>query len=366
MTTKKTMAKKNSAAKKLIPAAGMLAVSAMMLGTSTFAWFTMNKEVEVTNMQVKARAEAGLLINEVADKSDPNWDDQATALSLPGTALTPTSTTNGTNWFHANSKIASDEAGATANTASANLSGVYEQLSLIEANVAVVDADDATRRAEYSIYYTNNNGTDGYQADTTDTAYYVKYKYYLRVSNESGLTGLAKTSGAQNVAIKSVEATVPVDGDSATSADLDKALRVGVKIGGKMYVYAPVYGSGSTSARYFAVTSITNTDSNSNSIIEPGEQSIVNAPIDAFATDTVAYTALTSLPGMTADGTEVDIYIWFEGEDDYCQSDKITATLDDISINVTFGLETMDATKAAAAAAVGTGTDASITTKNEY
>jgi hypothetical protein len=44
--------KKGSTAKKLMPAAMMLAVSASMLGTSTYAWFTMNKTVEVKGLKL--------------------------------------------------------------------------------------------------------------------------------------------------------------------------------------------------------------------------------------------------------------------------------------------------------------------------
>lgn len=40
--------------KKLLPALGMLALSACMLITSTFAWFSMNTQVSATNMQVTA------------------------------------------------------------------------------------------------------------------------------------------------------------------------------------------------------------------------------------------------------------------------------------------------------------------------
>jgi hypothetical protein len=60
----KTNAKrKNSAMKKLVPAAGMLALSASMLATSTYAWFTMNKYVTVTGMEVKTTVSSNLLIS---------------------------------------------------------------------------------------------------------------------------------------------------------------------------------------------------------------------------------------------------------------------------------------------------------------
>ena len=51
---------------------------------------------------------------------------------------------------------------------------------------------------------------------------------------------------------------------------------------------------------------------------------------------------LASLPGTTGEGTEVDIYLWYEGEDDNCQSDKITTSLDNIMVDVTFSLETIE------------------------
>jgi len=318
--------KKNKNTRKLLGAVGMLSVSAAMLVSSTFAWFTMNKDVKATSMQVKARAEGGLLINEVSTVGDANWDDAATANSLPGTSLVPTSTTNAAKWFHANSKSASDEAGATSNTASDNLSGKYEELTGL---LTETTAATAGTRAENGIYYKNSNGTEGYQADTTDNAYYVMYKYYLKVSSDSDLT-LGTDAKSQNVAIKSVDVTLP---DTVKSPDLNKALRVGIKIGGKMYIYAPVYGTNDTVARYYATTGITDNE---------GAQTIENAAVDALKGNVKTNTTLDKLPGMTKAGTEVDVYIWFEGEDDFCQSDKITDSLDNIVVDITFSLETLE------------------------
>lgn len=61
--TKNSSTKKNSAAKKLVPAAGMLAVSAAMLASSTYAWFTMSREVEVKNIQMTASVPEDLQIS---------------------------------------------------------------------------------------------------------------------------------------------------------------------------------------------------------------------------------------------------------------------------------------------------------------
>lgn len=62
MKTRSNENNKNSAAKKIIPAVGMLALSATMLSTSTYAWFTMNKEVQMTGLSMTAAVGEGMEI----------------------------------------------------------------------------------------------------------------------------------------------------------------------------------------------------------------------------------------------------------------------------------------------------------------
>jgi hypothetical protein len=58
------MTKKNtSSKKKLLPAAGMLALSAAMLSSATFAWFTMSREVEVKGIKMTATVPEDLQIS---------------------------------------------------------------------------------------------------------------------------------------------------------------------------------------------------------------------------------------------------------------------------------------------------------------
>ena len=55
--------------KKLIPAICLLLISAMMLGTSTFAWFSMNTTVTATGMSISASAPTSLLISTISATS---------------------------------------------------------------------------------------------------------------------------------------------------------------------------------------------------------------------------------------------------------------------------------------------------------
>ena len=60
MKTRSNENNKNSATKKIIPAVGMLALSATMLSTSTYAWFSMKKEVEMTGLSMTATVGEGM------------------------------------------------------------------------------------------------------------------------------------------------------------------------------------------------------------------------------------------------------------------------------------------------------------------
>lgn len=59
----KKVNRKSSARRKLIPAVGMLTVSAMMLSSATYAWFTMSREVEVTGLNMTATVPEDLQIS---------------------------------------------------------------------------------------------------------------------------------------------------------------------------------------------------------------------------------------------------------------------------------------------------------------
>ena len=300
--------------RKLISSIGMLLVSATMLATSTYAWFTMNKEVEVRNLTVQAKAEGGLLI---AETTDGVWDEAANTVAEEDgakVALFPTSTNNTSSWYHATSKSAANAANASQNGASELKSEGYTELEL---DSEVIQTAVAGSNGQKEVFY-KDSGETGY--DEADAKYYIKYTYYLKTSTE-GTTSLGLTSGSQNVNIS----VVNVEGNE-NSTDLNKSMRVGVAIGGKFYIFAPISGATGT---YFvnATTETTAIDSSA---------STHDAPM------TIA-TGLTSLPGINGTPEEVNIYMWYEGEDENCKSENVTATLDELTVKVEFKLVTLNA-----------------------
>ena len=84
--------------KKLIPAICMLLVAASLLGTSTYAWFSMNTSVSATGMKVTATTPSSLYIDTDSGMANKGFTKAATDVDTK--SLLPTST-NMTNWWSA-------------------------------------------------------------------------------------------------------------------------------------------------------------------------------------------------------------------------------------------------------------------------
>lgn len=345
----KTNAKrKNSAIKKLVPAAGMLALSASMLATSTYAWFTMNKTVSVTGMAMKAHAEDGLLINEVKLSSSNTWDESATANTTPSTVvLRPASTADMVTFWHANSKVSADEAGIDdlTKTVSDGSGNYYTNVTAgqtgIEDEVLVYPESDETEghsiatgnvKAETHIYYKDASfgGNDSTYQD--GEGFYAKYTYYIKSSGDMDLT--VSNLQAQVKATKKA-------GDAGTSTDLEKSLRVGIAVPvsnaanaaiGGYKIFAPVAGADDS-------YSVTGTAA--------GGSTVSVNPIDSTTTGSFTeYTKLNNvvegtttnivIPDVNDNGLPVYVYVWFEGEDQNCMSDNLTEILCTYDIDINF------------------------------
>lgn len=296
--------------KKLIPAFAMLLMSAVLLSTASFAWFSMNTVVTATNMQVKAVADQGILINEVPTASDANWDSAATTSQSEGIILHATSTANTASWYVAHSKVSNDAAAATAGHASSNLTDGYKVLGTDIATGQSTVAAVSGSNAQHIITFVDADADNAYD---NGEGYYVMYTYYIK-SSAGAITTLFDANG-QTFNIKTVTAT----STSATSADLDKSLRVAIVINGKAYIYAPV--SGATGTYYV------NASSTATTVLD----STVSTP-----------TALATIPASTDAGTPVQVYLYFEGEDTNLKTSNITTALDTMIVEIQFELKTND------------------------
>lgn len=188
--------------KKLIPAFCMLLVSAVMLGTSTFAWFSMNTQVKATGLNVNAKSNAAYLLINNEDKS-----------GLLATSLTAT---------------------AAAKKVSAN-SDVYPVTYIASVSdtskigeVTIKDKADNWTEWQTKHWFTATNGNSGSAKDdvqtitpidiATATDYRLEYNVWLTLSKDSENISKKVKVTADSSSDDSVKAFVKIEGDSADLA----------------------------------------------------------------------------------------------------------------------------------------------------
>ena len=298
--------------KKLIPALCMLLVAAALLGTSTFAWFSMNTEVEATGMSVKATASKNLLISDSADGTYGSTLN----LNVTQTSLVPVSTsgtgapafyklgalgygmtaenyasgvnatfaaaTEGTDYVHKVMYIKSIGAASSNLTATVNWNAESEKKDLDPA-LRVMIVVNGTRS-----YYAP---VDGYSA----------WRGIVSVSDEAVMTACEANVGA-DAAIKAIPGVTYYD--TADSSDpMDTQPEVGETVEGKYFMLpagTPTFNT------------IDETVTNNGTVI------------------------LTTVAKDTA--VKIDVYVWYEGQDTNCTSAK-AADLGASNLAITFNVD---------------------------
>ncbi|MCQ2399290.1 MAG: hypothetical protein MJ072_02155, partial [Clostridia bacterium] len=106
--------------KKLIVAICSFAIAATMLGTSTFAWFSMNTKVSASGMQVKANVGGSLMIaacetTTTAVVAESSFENGFVTTSA-ATTLDPVSTVNGKDFYYTSTKNVTGSGAASSAT----------------------------------------------------------------------------------------------------------------------------------------------------------------------------------------------------------------------------------------------------------
>ena len=266
----------------------MVLVMVAMLGTATYAWFSLSNSPTVTGLQMTATTSGGLKICETSNGTFVNAIDISASTSQSGVkTLSP---------------------------------------------VSVVDGEVAKF---YKPVYSGNTVTGLESSELSNLDGYVaKYTYYLK-SEEAGIVNVgiitadpSKLSGnmgvdsnnQSNLVGSFVRGTTGSTGTATQEAIY--AVRIGFVVDGKMYIYEPNNESE------------VNTGSKAvNTVYEP--TSTVISGTDGGITrgyySTSGDTTSKALFEVTTAGTEVTMYIWIEGTDDDCvdqiQTDQIEAQI---------------------------------------
>lgn len=325
--------------KKLIPAAGMLMVSAMMLGTSTFAWFTMNKEVTVTGMEVRTKVGSNLLITEdnyVLTHDGDNRDNlyKTDIKMLRQCLLEPASTVDGKVFYYT----------VEANAAGQKLSGA--SWNTYEENASTAVANETAGKTNYSpafnvAYGQTGNGSGTFTASNIalsktsgsvrdGAAYgYVDYVFYIKATTEK--------AGQHVVMTKcNLQKAGNVITTSGSIPDVDRAWRVAVlKQDASMNT---------------DVTADVNTDGTLVTVLKPANA--VNHVADNAVDGADSRTSITNhdakadLGEIANSGAtayyRVTVRLWLEGEDTTCTSETYAKLTNDYSLDLEFKLEDSD------------------------
>lgn len=265
------------ATRKLIPALALLLVSAVLLSTASYAWFTTNTTVSATTT-VSVTAPENLQIS-TDDGSTKTWKTAVEMFEAEdGNILRPVSSVDGINFF-------------TLNNAKID---------------TYIDGTDYTMDATGKVQKAGETEVLGTAAELEDLEGYVySDSVYLLSGNAVGETDSSHVLGA----IVTITTT-----DDAPYNNIKNAVRVMIQIGDETYIFGE--------ADYL-------------------EEEAIFEDADGFDTAAVSGTeeyttggAAKVLTGATlAAGTAktVNVYVWYEGNDSSCVSQNVIA---DNSMNI--------------------------------
>lgn len=337
--------KKTNAKKKLIPAAAMLAISAAMLSTATYAWFTMSRNVEVKGINMTATVPAGLQISLGNNMGSSTTGDKLTAINSTaadgvGLVKAPINSDTSTDWansvqfnrWYVCSKLnpaSSDTGNDIFYTDKVTVVG-----KTLDEKATSYSAIEASKSAVLTLGTAKNSAPD----NTSAAGYYVDFPVWFRSaeSNDINLGIVARVSKGDNTT-------------GAPTETLYKAARVSIlkydstnsKFGVSDGVIIPYDGDTANQGTYYqrADKGNSSTDTNEKAIKMTGTNNGVGSIFGDVDKVTQNHKSgaetIVTVPGKDSstdvyDGLSTDastnygkaicvmVRVWLEGEDESC------------------------------------------------
>ena len=305
----KTEKRKNSALKKLIPAVAMLATSAVMLSTATYAWFTMNKEVQMTGLKMTATTGEGIEIalaqinandmtfynNLNSHPDDSNTDSWKSSVVVGNYyeklgKLRPSSSADGTTFF--------DETNASNG---GKVASEYEPIALNAEGAKV----GVTARGKFE-------AAGDLGVDENNTGYYLDIPVHIRTSKVA-------STGSGNIKCKIIIKNTTT---GVGSPELYKAVRVQFIKSDGAAASANIYGVNNL---YYKTGAVTSYNSETKSADYGDTSSVITTCVsdgDTFVADDAAYDTGLDIEYATSSGTyghlDFIVRVWLEGESQSC------------------------------------------------
>lgn len=188
--------------RKIIPAIAMLLISATLVGTSTFAWFSMNNKVTISGMSVTTQVSSNLQV--AATNAEANYKNSLS--QTRSGKLEPVSTTDAENFFYHSTTEHVDGSGDVDDTTWV----AYSEAVVADPSNALDNS--AAGKTNYDKAFNDNYGFDA--TNTANVVYgYIDYTFFLKA-----------TSTTDNQVLKMTECYILYNGNAIT----EKAWRVAV------------------------------------------------------------------------------------------------------------------------------------------
>lgn len=346
MKAKTNTNKKSSARKKLIPAAGSLMISAAMLSTSTYAWFTMSREVEVNNIQMVATVPEDIQISLGAltdGELNLNTGTLPATTAKASRASTPTKDTDWSNtadigkYYEFGRLIpASSTDGANVFfTPDANGVGktVKDSAVYIKANGGTDSESKSYQATAHTFQSTEKDGSTisspwaGYTKNTgwnttKDDGYYIDIPVWFRTSSKDtvNLTVQGYVLAGDTDANKVATATT----NAAVDEKLFKAVRVAVlnsDASATVSKIIPLTDTGFGTGTAITGNYYNRVSSTANAVQAAGTGASATTYGQALIgtnSDTITVTAAADTNNGYGAATPYVIRVWLEGEDQDC------------------------------------------------
>lgn len=309
--------------RKIIPAIAMLLISATLVGTSTFAWFSMNNTVTVTGMSVTTKVGSNLLIKEDTLASTTRITDSnfTTAVnnSMPA-QLEPVSTTTAKNFFYTTNALAT---------------GVLVPVDGADNDCVVYNAAEVPTSGAGSELEAFNTAYG-----TTGAVGYVDYVFQLKAVNAQ--------DAAKDIKITKLNL---IYGDAQ---DTGKAFRAAVLVEDITTANSgnPVGGSGTLKGIY-APSGAANHEGKAVSGVE--------------TLTAITYNSVSNIASVPANETgyyKVVVRLYLEGQDTTCKNDTYARLTEDWALDLELKLD--DATTNTAVSSIAQYTSANVNATTYY
>ena len=278
--------------KKLIPALAMLLVAACLMGTSTYAWFSANEYVTASGMSVKAASDGGLAIASYVD-----WDAAPAPSDFASTATA--------KW--SNAMKVDDKGTADTSDDVVTYAASIAPTSFDGADWWTAEAENANASAGKAGTYNEVIDSETVWDATTGAGIFQHTKWQIK-SLAEGETLDLKINGV----------TVTGYNTLGTNVQLEKSLRVLVKCGGAYFKFAPLYSATSAEEQLYYT----------------GSAAVQDTTLK-FGNGTITAVTIGSVNSTTP--TDVEVFVFFEGEDTNCKTNNIDiANLKNLSITINY------------------------------